>query len=115
VIYYFLESMTSFKAAIKNSNQGVLLCLHVVIGSSQVAFPAGYNQWRKCIEIKVRSAAKDNRANNEVIETVAGFFRVPRKNVILVSGQKSKEKTVCISKISKDMACSQLEESLHGL
>ena len=115
MIYYFLESMISFKDAIKNSNQGVLLCLHVVPGSSQVTFPAGYNQWRKCIEIKVRSTAKDNQANNEVIETVAGFFRVPTKNVILVNGQKSREKTVCISKISIDMARSQLEESLHGL
>jgi uncharacterized protein (TIGR00251 family) len=107
--------MTSFKDAIKTSKQGILLCLHVVAGSSQVTFPAGYNQWRKCIEIKVRSEAKDNRANNEVIETVAGFFRVPIKEVILVSGQKSREKTVCINKISIDMACSQLEESLHGL
>ena len=107
--------MTSFKDAIKTSKQGILLCLHVVVGSSQVTFPAGYNQWRKCIEIKVRSEAKDNRANNEVIETVAGFFRVPIKEVILVSGQKSREKTVCISKISIDMVCSQLEESLHGL
>jgi hypothetical protein len=107
--------MTSFKDAIKRSDQGVILCLHVVPGSSQVVFPAGYNQWRKCIEIKVRSVAKENKANNEVIETVAGFFRVPVKDVILVSGQKSREKTICLSKISVDRACSQLEESFHEL
>jgi uncharacterized protein (TIGR00251 family) len=107
--------MTSFKDAIKKSNQGVLLCLHVVPGSSQVVFPGGYNQWRKCIEIKVCSQAKDSKANNEVVETVAGFFRVSTKDVILVSGQKSKEKTVCLSKMSVDMVYSQLEESFHGL
>ncbi len=107
--------MTSFKDAIKSSNQGVILCLHVVPGSSQVVFPAGYNQWRKCIEIKVRSEAKENKANNEVIETVAGFFRMSVKDVILVSGQKSREKTICLSKISVDRAYSQLEESFHGL
>jgi uncharacterized protein (TIGR00251 family) len=107
--------MTSFKDAIKSSNQGVILCLHVVPGSSQVVFPAGYNQWRKCIEIKVRSEAKENKANNEVIETVAGFFRVPVKDVTLVSGQKSREKTIFLSKISVDRAYSQLEESFHEL
>ena len=67
--------MTSFKDAIKSSKQGVILRVHVVPGSSQSLFPAGYNQWRKCIEIKVRSEAKDNKANNEVIKTVAEFFK----------------------------------------
>ena len=107
--------MTSFKDAIKSSNQGIILCLHVVPGSSQVIFPAGYNQWRKCIEIKVCSEAKDNKANNEVIETVAGFFRVSVKDVILMSGQKSREKIICLSNISVNKACAQLEESFHEL
>jgi len=107
--------MTSFKDAIKSSNQGIILCLHVVPGSSQTIFPAGYNQWRKCIEIKVCSKVKDNKANNEVIETVAGFFRVSVKDVILMSGQKSREKIICLSNISVDKACAQLEESFHEL
>jgi uncharacterized protein (TIGR00251 family) len=107
--------MTSFKDAIKSSKQGVILCLHVVPGSSQVVFPAGYNQWRKCIEIKVCSEAKENKANNEVIEIVAKFFRISEKDVILMNGQKSREKTICLSKISIENVCSQLEESVHGL
>jgi uncharacterized protein (TIGR00251 family) len=107
--------MTSFKDAIKSSNQGIILCLHVVPGSSQAIFPVGYNQWRKCIEIKVCSKAKDNKANNEVIETVAEFFRMSVKDVILMSGQKSREKIICLSNISVDKACAQLEESFHEL
>ena len=107
--------MTSFKDAIKSSNQGVILCLHVVPGSSQILFPAGYNQWRKCIEIKVRSEAKENKANNEVVETIAGFFKISQKNVILVSGQKSREKTVALKKVPIDTVYDRLEESFHGL
>ncbi len=107
--------MTSFKDAIKSSNQGVLLCLHVVPGSSQVLFPAGYNQWRKCIEIKVQSEAKDNKANNEVVETIAKFFKILPKNVILINGQKSREKTVALKKVTVDTVCERLEESFHGL
>jgi len=107
--------MTSFKDAIKGYNQGVLLCLHVVPGSSEVIFPARYNQWRKCIEIKVRSEAKDNKANDEVVETIARFFKISPKNVILVSGQKSREKTVSLKKVPVDTVCERLEESFHGL
>jgi uncharacterized protein len=107
--------MTSFKDAIKGSNKGVLLCLHVVPESSHILFPAGYNQWRKCIEIKVQSEAKDNKANNEVVETIAAFFQVSAKDVILVSGLKSREKTVRLRKITIDMVYSKLEESFHGL
>jgi uncharacterized protein (TIGR00251 family) len=107
--------MTSFKDAIKGSNQGVLLYLHVVPGSSQILFPAGYNQWRKCIEIKVQSEAKDNKANNEVVETIARFFKIPPKNVILVNGQKNREKTVALKKVHIDTIWEKLEESFHGL
>lgn len=107
--------MTSFKDAIKSSKQGVILSLHVVPGSSQAVFPAGYNEWRKCIEIKVRSAAQENKANNEVIQTVAQFFRLSEKNIMLLSGKKSREKTISLHNISVEMIRSLLEESLHGL
>jgi hypothetical protein len=105
--------MTSCKGAVKNSDQGVVLCLHVVPGSSEIVFPAGYNQWRKCIEIKVRAAAKDNKANTEVLQTIAGFFKIAPKDVILISGQKSREKTVSIKKIPFETISKRLEESLH--
>jgi len=107
--------MTSFKDAIKSSKQGVILRVHVVPGSSQSLFPAGYNQWRKCIEIKVHSEAKDNKANNEVTKTVAEFFGMSVKDVTLMSGQNSREKTIFLGNISIDMVCSQLEESAHGV
>jgi uncharacterized protein (TIGR00251 family) len=107
--------MTSFKDSVKSSTQGVLLSLHVVPGSSQVVFPAGYNHWRKCIEIKVQSEAKENKANREVVETVARFFQLSVKDVILVSGQKSREKKVSLKKVSVDTVWKRLEESFHGL
>lgn len=92
--------MTSFKDAIKKTNQGVLLCLHVVPSSSQVIFPAAYNQWRKSLEMKVTSEPKDNKANTEVRERLACFFHLSVQDVILVGGEKSREKTVCLKNIS---------------
>jgi uncharacterized protein YggU (UPF0235/DUF167 family) len=63
----------------------------------------------------VQSEAKDNKANNEVVETIARFFKILPKNVILMSGQKSREKTVALKKVTVDTVCERLEESFHGL
>ncbi|MBN1859965.1 MAG: YggU family protein [Candidatus Thermoplasmatota archaeon] len=106
--------MTSFKDAIKKTNQGVLLCLHVVPSSSQVIFPAAYNQWRKSLEMKVTSEPKDNKANTEVRETIAGFFNLSIQDVVLVSGGKSRDKTVCVKKISFERVIDTLQECFHG-
>jgi len=74
--------MTSFKDAIKKLKRKVsfFVCMWCQ-GHLRLYFLAGYNQWRKCIEIKVHSEAKENKANNEVIETVAKFFRVLEKDI----------------------------------
>jgi uncharacterized protein (TIGR00251 family) len=106
--------MTSIKDAVKHSSQGVLVSLHVVPGSSDPLFPSGYNPWRNCIEIKVRSTASENKANIEVLETLAEFFRIAKQDVQLISGGKNREKTVLLRSISFDTVCTKLEEAFHG-
>jgi hypothetical protein len=103
------------KDAVRSSSEGVLIQLHVVPRSSQTVFPAGYNQWRKCIEIKVKAEAKDNKANIEVAGTLAAYFHLSPKDVMLISGQKSREKTVLLKKVTLDGVRKKLEESLHEL
>jgi uncharacterized protein (TIGR00251 family) len=110
----FFESMTSYTDAVKASPQGVLLFLHVTAGSSQTVFPGNYNQWRNCLEIKVRSEAKDNKANTEVLETIARFFQLPGKDVILISGEKKRKKTLCLQAISLNKVQEKLKEYFHG-
>jgi len=109
----FFRCMTSFTDAIIGSKEGVLLCLHVAPGSSQTVFPYKYNQWRKSIEIKVTSIARDNKANTEVRETLARFFQLTSNDVIIVDGEKSREKTVCLRKIPKDLVIERLQRVIH--
>lgn len=104
--------MISYKDAVKESSQGVILSLHVIPGSSQTVFPHSYNQWRRSIEMKVQAQAKDNKANNEVLETIAGFFKLSTKEVKLISGEKNREKTVCLKNISLLAVTKLLKESL---
>lgn len=106
--------MTSYKDAIKGAPQGVFLSLHVIPGSSQTVFPVSFNQWRNSLEIKVRSEAKENKANTEVLKTIAWFFQLPTKDVILVSGEKKREKTVYLKKISLEKVNEKLGEFFHG-
>jgi uncharacterized protein (TIGR00251 family) len=106
--------MNSWKDAVKQSSQGILISLHVVPGASNEVFPSGYNPWRNCLEIKVRSAASENKANREVLETLAGFFGIAPQDVQLINGLKNREKTVLLKRISFDRVCIILEGALHG-
>ena len=106
--------MTSYKDAIKDSPQGALLFLHVIPGSTQTVFPVQFNQWRHCIEIKVRSEAKENKANIEVVETLARFFQLAARDVVLIAGEKNREKTVCLKKISSNTVERKLKEYFDG-
>lgn len=99
--------------AVTQVKEGVLLQVHVTPGSSQQAFPAGYNQWRNCLEVKVRSEAQDDKANTELREVIARYFHIPKQDVVVVSGQKSRQKTILVQKTSLDSVYKKLRESLH--
>jgi hypothetical protein len=101
--------------AITMVTNGVCIRLHVLPGSSEAVFPAGYNPWRNAIEIKVQAAAKAHQANNEVIRQVAVYLKVPTKDVIIVSGEKSKDKIILVKNSSDFLVRKQIEEGLHGL
>ena len=88
--------------------------MHVVPRSTQITFPGQYNPWRNSIEIKVQSEAKENKANTETIKAVAGFFQLSVKDVALVSGEKKREKTVCLKNISIRTVNAKLEKFFHG-
>ena len=101
--------------AISLSKDEVLIKIHVIPGSSQSLFPAGYNIWRQCIEAKIKAASKENKANREVIEKISKYFNILPKDVSIVSGQKGREKIVSIKNIQKRDVCRKIEESLNGL
>lgn len=54
------------------------------------------------IAVGVLSPPEKGRANEEVVRKIAGYFRVPRDFVRIVSGRKARKKVV---EIVKPMAC----------
>jgi uncharacterized protein len=106
--------MSEFTDAVKKHKDGALIDLFVTTESDKAIFPTGYNQWRKRLEIKVCSPAKDNRANKEVVNTVADFFDKQDKDISVISGEKSRQKTLFVRNISLEHAVTKLRKALNG-
>jgi uncharacterized protein (TIGR00251 family) len=98
----------------KKNGKRITIDLFVTAGSKKCIFPAGFNKWRKRINVKVSAKAKDNLANLEVVKIVAEFFNKPIKNVYIIAGKKTKEKTVLIKDVSANTAAKKLKEALNG-
>jgi len=101
--------------AISQIKNDVLIKIHVIPNSNTSIFPSKYNKWRKCIEIKLKAQAKENKANNEIIEKISKYFNFSPKNVIITSGQKNREKTVLLKNIKAEDVIKKIEDSLNGL
>ena len=101
--------------AISSSKNEILIKLHVLPGSSHSVFPVGFNKWRNSIEIKVKAEARENKANNEVIVKIAEYFNISTKDITIINGQRSREKTVSIKNLKIEDVCKKIEGSLKGL
>lgn len=107
--------MSNLGEAVRKHQDGALLDIFVITDAKKNLFPTGYHNWRKRVEIKVISPPKDGMANIDVVKTSAKFFDTPVKNVWIVSGKKSKEKTLLVKGFSVNGVVKKLKESLNGL
>ena len=110
-----LIGMEKIDKIVKKHQDGAIINLFVTPGAQSVIFPAGINKWRRCVEIKVSSPPKENKANKDVIKTIADFLNKPVKDVFVLSGIKNREKTIFIKGVSTNIVSQRLKESLDGL
>jgi uncharacterized protein len=75
----------------------VILELHVQPGASRSEFAGKHGE-----RIKVRLAARavDGKANEALIEFLAEHYNVPKRNVRIESGLKSRQKRVLIEGVT---------------
>ena len=98
--------------AIRKHSKGIILSIFVNPQSSESLFPTGYNQWRRCIEIKVKSPPSDNKANNDVIKLLALFFDIPNRDIEIISGFHNRLKQVLVKSIPFEDAIRKLKENI---
>ena len=77
--------------------EGIVVDIEVSPRSSHFSIRS-YNQWRNRIEIQIRSVPEKGKANQEIIQE---FSRLTNKEVEIVSGHKSRKKTIKVYDISE--------------
>lgn len=50
--------------------------------------------------IKLKAQPKDNEANIELIKFLSKFLKIPKTNIILLKGNRSKNKTLLLASVS---------------
>lgn len=71
----------------------MILDLHVQPGASRTEFAGKHGERTK---VRIAARAVDGKANQALIEFLADYFGVPRRNVRITSGLKSRQKRVVI-------------------
>ncbi|MCD6447668.1 MAG: YggU family protein [Thermoplasmata archaeon] len=85
------------KEAVEETRDGCLIHIRVKIGNKS-CFPAGYDAWRKRIEIEVSEKPERGKANQQIIKTIASFFSLPSSSLSIAYGETSREKGIFIRK-----------------
>ncbi len=75
---------------------GVLLLLEVDPGRREALFPAGFNEWRGRIGIRVQAPPQDGKANKEVCRLVAKVLGVQAASVSIQSGLTDRRKNLLV-------------------
>ena len=52
-------------------------------------------------KVRISAPAADDKANTALVEFLAGYFGVPRRNVSILSGVKSRSKRVLIEGVDR--------------
>jgi uncharacterized protein (TIGR00251 family) len=90
---------------ITESEDGVVLTVKVVPGASRTAIAGELDGM---VKIKVSAAPEKGKANQCLVEFIAGRLGVKKKSVNIVSGQTSALKRVQISGITAEDVLSEL-------
>lgn len=103
----------SFKDALRMTYEGVIINIEVTPGSKNTIIPNGYNPWRKRIEVKISQSAQKGKANEQLINEFAHFFKISNSQVMIINGIKNTQKSILIKNIDIIYVISELEKFLN--
>ena len=74
----------------------ILLDVSVNPGAKQSGI-LGYDQWSKTIKIAVTAQAEQGKANNALLHVVAELLKLPKQDLSIVYGMRSRNKKILIA------------------
>jgi len=93
--------------AIEEKGENCVIHIKVKLGARR-RFPAGYDEWRKRIELEIDEEPVKGKASRAIIKFLAEFFGVSEEDMKLIYGEKSKDKGILIKR-SKTYILSKLK------
>lgn len=100
----------SFEDALRTASDGVIIDFEASPGAKETKVPAGYNQWRKRLLVKLKAPPEKGKANEELIEALSDLLGVPSARIEITSGATNTKKSVKI----KGMALEEAIKKLRG-
>ena len=94
--------------AIKEVEDSILVDIEVSTKSNKFEI-VGYNEWRERIEIRIKSPPLKGKANKEIVDE---FSKLTKNPVEIISGLKSRQKTLRIYNLSKSQFVDILNEKI---
>jgi uncharacterized protein (TIGR00251 family) len=102
--------MMSFEEAIRAAADGAIIDLEASPGAKETKVPAGYNQWRKRLLVKLKAAPERGKANEELIYALARLFNVSAVRIEITAGATNSRKSVKV----RGMAREDVVRALRG-
>lgn len=81
--------------AVQSGSGHTTVRFHITPGSSKTGF-GGYDPWRRCIKVSIKSQPRKGEANAELVSILAEWFGVDESKVDILSGKKDRSKSVSI-------------------
>ncbi len=100
----------SFEDAIRPASDGAIIDLEASPGARETKVPAGYNQWRKRLLVKLKAPPERGKANEELIDALARLLNVPSVSIEITSGATNSRKSVKV----RGMAREDVVKALRG-
>lgn len=92
--------------AVQNTTDGITLMIEVSPNSGKFQI-TGYNEWRQTLEVKIKAPPTKGKANKEIMKEFSKLTGHPAE---IISGHKSRQKTLKISGIDEKNFLNILKE-----
>jgi uncharacterized protein (TIGR00251 family) len=99
-------------SCVRATSDGVLLDVEATPAAADLAFPSGFNPWRRRLEARLTEPAHDGAANAQLLQAAAAFFHVPADHVEVTTGATSRRKTLKVTGIDLDAARQRVRNAL---
>lgn len=100
--------------AVRSNHGKTIVNFHIIPGSSNAGY-GGYDPWRRCIKVRVRSPPRRGAANEELVTLLSEWFDIERSRIDIVSGRKERSKSVSFDDVDAHQVLEVLKELQKGV